>query len=271
MSDASGNRLPKSGKLIVTSVDLKVQDAKTKRFHTFRPTFEVAYLRIDEMLILGYDWFSETTEHIVVGPPNGLEFKSPIQEIVSKTEEFNNVIREAAFVGVIRINQQLVEGQRLMSISVSNGNKLLMENVPLHNKRFEKVFGKEMQSELPKYNPQDIAINLLLDAKLPAAKLYPMSQDELQLLREYIDEMLANGKIQPGSGALGYPVFFVKEKTGKIRLVVDYQELNAITIKDSYPIPLITILIKQIQNSTWFTKLDLKNGFNLIRVKEGDE
>ena len=76
--------------------------------------------------------------------------------------------------------------------------------------------------------------------------------------------MLANGKIQPGSSALGCPVFFVKEKTGKMGLVVDYRGLNAITIKDSYPIPLITTLMEQIQDSTWFTKLDLKNGFNLI-------
>ena len=97
-----------------------------------------------------------------------------------------------------------------------------MENVPLHYQKFKKVFSKEMQSELPEHGPQDIAINLLSDAQLPPAKLYPMSQDELQLLREYIDEMLANGKIQPGSGALGCPVFFVKEKTGKMRLVVDY-------------------------------------------------
>ena len=132
MSDASGNRLPKSGKIIVTSVDLKVQDAKTKRFRTFRPTFEVADLGIDEMVILGYDWFSETTERIVVGPPGGLEFKSPIQQIISETEEFTNVIREAAFVRVIRINQESEEGRRLMSISVSDENKLLMENVPLH-------------------------------------------------------------------------------------------------------------------------------------------
>ena len=57
-----------------------------------------------------------------------------------------------------------------------------------------------MQSELPEHGPQDIALNLLPDAQLPAVKLYPMSQDELQLLTEYIDEMLANGKIQPGSG-----------------------------------------------------------------------
>ena len=106
MSDASGNRLPKSGKIIVTSVDLKVQDAKTKRFRTFRPDFEVADLGIDEMVILSYDWFSETIERIVVGPLGGLEFKSPIQEIISETEEFTNVIREAVFVGVIRINQE---------------------------------------------------------------------------------------------------------------------------------------------------------------------
>ena len=132
MSDASGNRLLKSGKIIVVSVDLKVQDAKTKWFRTFRPTFEVADLGIDEMVILGYDWFSETTERIVVGPPGGLEFKSPIQEITSETEEFTNVIREAALIGVIRINQELVEGRRLISISVSDENKLLMENVPLH-------------------------------------------------------------------------------------------------------------------------------------------
>ena len=52
-----------------------------------------------------------------------------------------------------------------------------------------------MQCELPEHGPQDIAINLLSDAQLPAAKLYPMSQDELQLLRKYIEEMLTNSKI----------------------------------------------------------------------------
>ena len=118
-------------------------------------------------------------ERIVVGPPGGLEFKSPIQEIPSETEEFTNVIREAAFIGVIRINQGIVEGRRLMSISMSDENKLLMENVPLHYQKFEEVFDKEMQSELPEHGPQDIAINLLPDAQLPAAKLYPMSQNEL--------------------------------------------------------------------------------------------
>ena len=75
-----------------------------------------------------------------------------------------------------------------------------MENVPLHYQKFEKVFGKEMQFELPEHDPQDIAINLLPDAQLPAANLYSMPQDDLQLPRKYIDKMLTNGKIQLGSG-----------------------------------------------------------------------
>ena len=56
-----------------------------------------------------------------------------------------------------------------------------------------------------------------------------------------------------------------------MRLVVDYRGLNAITIKDKYPIPLMNTLIEQVPECTCFTKLELKNGFNLIRVKEGDE
>ena len=82
--------------------------------------------------------------------------------------------------------------------------------------------------------------------------------------------MVATGKIRPGKGHAGRPGFFVKEKTGKMHLVVDYHGLNAITIKDKYLIPLMTTLTEQLQESTWFTKLDLKNGFNLIRIKAGD-
>ena len=75
-----------------------------------------------------------------------------------------------------------------MSLSVAEEDKLVMENVPSHYGDFKEVFGKDMQSELPEHGPQDIAINLLPDTELPSAKLYPMSQDELQLLKEYIDD-----------------------------------------------------------------------------------
>ena len=146
-----------------------------------------------------------------------------------------------------------------------------MEDVPVFYHEFSKVFSKAMQTALSQHGPQDIIIDLMLNTEPPSGKLYPMSQDELALLRDYIEEMVMSGKIRPGKGTAGSLVFFVKETTGKMHLVVDYRGFNAITIKDKYPIPLMTTLMEQVQECTWFTKFDLKNGSNLIRVKEGDE
>ena len=77
-----------------------------------------------------------------------------------------------------------------------------------------------------------------------------MSQDELQLLCEYIEQMAVTGKIRPWKGHARSPVLFVKEKTSKMRLVVYYHGLNAITIKHKYLIPLMTTLMEQVQEST---------------------
>ena len=206
--------------------------------------------------------------------PYGLVFKCPIDIVNTEEEDLTELIQQAADVGVITVpNQWSLDGKRVFSISVSadDKNTLLEAGVPAFYDEFEKVFGKEMQSALPEHGAQDCAIEWLPNTEPTSSKLYPMSQDELQLLREYIEEMVATGKIRPGKGHAGSPVFFVKEKTSKMRLVVDYHGLNAITIKDKYPIPLMTTLMEQVQESTWFTKLDLKNGFNLIRVKAGDE
>ena len=67
------------------------------------------------------------------------------------------------------------------------------------------------------------------------------------------------------------PVFFVKKKDGKLRLVQDYRALNAMTIKNKYPLPLILELIAKLRGTKYFTKLDVHWGFNNVRIKEGDE
>src|SRR6266581_5263249 len=67
------------------------------------------------------------------------------------------------------------------------------------------------------------------------------------------------------------PVFFVKKKDGKLRLVQDYRALNAMTVKNKYPLPLIPELIAKLRRAKYFTKLDVWWGFNNVRIKEGDE
>jgi len=105
----------------------------------------------------------------------------------------------------------------------------------------------------------------------PSGKLYPLSPAELELLKEYLDEMLRTGKIRPSNSSAGAPIFVAKQANGKLRIAVDYRGLNAITIKDKYPLPLMTTLMEQVGTSQVFSKLDLKLGFNLLRIAEGDE
>ena len=71
---------------------------------------------------------------------------------------------------------------------------------------------------------------------------------------------------------MGSPILFVPKPNGRgLRLCVDYRALNKITIPNRYPLPLMQKLQDRVHGARWFTKLDLKNGFNLIRIKEGDE
>ena len=67
------------------------------------------------------------------------------------------------------------------------------------------------------------------------------------------------------------PVFFIKKKDGSFRLVQDYRALNTITVKNKYPLPLISELINKLQGARYFTKLDVRWGFNNVRMKDGDE
>ena len=82
---------------------------------------------------------------------------------------------------------------------------------------------------------------------------------------------MEKGFIRPSESPAGYPALFQKKKDGSLRLCVDYKELNAITIKNSYHLPLITDIIEKVKGAKYFTKLDLRLAYNLIRIKEGDE
>jgi len=105
----------------------------------------------------------------------------------------------------------------------------------------------------------------------PSGKLYPLSPDQLELLKEYLNEMLKNGKIHRSKSSACAPIFFAKHANDKLRIVVAYLGLNAITIKDNYPLPLMTTLMEQNGTSQIFSKLDLKLAFNLLGIVEGDE
>ena len=133
------------------------------------------------------------------------------------------------------------------------------------------VFSKSQACSLPPHRPYDCAINLLPGAPLPASRLYNISQAERQALEKYIKESLAAGLIRPSSSPLGAGFFFVAKKDGSLRPCIDYRGLNAITVKNRYPLPLLSSALEPVQSATVFSKLDLRNAYHLVRIRRGDE
>ncbi len=95
-------------------------------------------------------------------------------------------------------------------------------------------------------------IDLIEGKQPPTGNLYPLSKDELDLLKEYLNEMLRTGKIRPSKGAAGAPLFFAKQPSGKLRIVVDYRPLNSVTIKDKYPLPLMSKLMETVSSAKYY-------------------
>jgi hypothetical protein len=90
-------------------------------------------------------------------------------------------------------------------------------------------------------------------------------------LRKYIKENLAKGFIRKSKSLAGFPILFVLKKDGKLRLCVNYQKLNNITVKNRYLLPNISELQDQLLGAMFFTALNLRRAYNLIRIKEGEE
>ena len=98
-----------------------------------------------------------------------------------------------------------------------------------------------------------------------------MSAVELATMKEYVKGYLANGFIRPSQSPAAAPVMFVKRPDGKLRLVVDYRGLNAVTVKNRFPLPLIPEMLDRLHMAKVFTKIDLRNAYHQVRVREGDE
>jgi RNase H-like domain found in reverse transcriptase/Reverse transcriptase (RNA-dependent DNA polymerase)/Integrase zinc binding domain/Chromo (CHRromatin Organisation MOdifier) domain/Integrase core domain len=133
------------------------------------------------------------------------------------------------------------------------------------------VFSTEKSEQLPEHSSHDHHINLVPGTKPPFGPLYPCSDSELKVLKEFLNKAMASGKITRSNSSAAAPILFVPKANGKLRICVDYRGLNKITVKDKYPLPLMSELRDRLRTARVFTKLDLKDGFNLLRIAQGDE
>jgi hypothetical protein len=131
---------------------------------------------------------------------------------------------------------------------------------------------KEAVDKLPEYKPYNHAIDLKQGETSPWGLVYGLNEVELETLREWLKEMLMTGKIRPSKSATAVPILFIPKHHGRgLRLYVDNQGINEITIAKHYPLPLMSELQDRVRGAKFFTKMDLRNSYHLIRIKEGNE
>ncbi len=137
---------------------------------------------------------------------------------------------------------------------------------------FADVFDAKQASKLPQHGVHDCAI-ILKDptCKLPAPRMYKLTEHERTELRHYLDENLAKGYIRPSTSPAGSPILFVRKKDGTLQPVVDFRGMNKLTKKNEAPLPLISDLFSAVGKARWFTMIDLRNAYNLVRIRAGDE
>jgi hypothetical protein len=98
-----------------------------------------------------------------------------------------------------------------------------------------------------------------------------MTPTEDEALLKFLKEMQARGYIQPSKSPYASSFFFVRKKDGKLQPVQDYHKLNQWTIPNRYLLPLILELIAQVKDTEIFSKVDVRQGYNNIHIKKGDE
>jgi hypothetical protein len=155
------------------------------------------------------------------------------------------------------------DGQEI-TVSASEPSRILcqMEARPTDGIRvvsdFPDVFPDDLPGMLPDRNIE-FSIDLLPGTAPIANRPYRMALVEHEEVKKTIDELLAKGYIRRSFSPWAFPILLVEEKDGAKRMCIDYQDLNAVTIKNKHPLPRIEDLFDQLQGSCVFSKIDLRS------------
>lgn len=148
----------------------------------------------------------------------------------------------------------------------------LEERIPRNLHEYLVVFEKEEAEKLPKHRGElDLGIYLTPGAHLEKGPLYKLAAPETEVVKEQLAELLRKKYIKPSNSPCSSPILLVGKKDGKMRLCVDYRKLNNATIPDHFPIPNTEELLNELKAAKIFTKIDLRAGYNLVRIKQGHE
>ncbi len=160
----------------------------------------------------------------------------------------------------------------LCRATIGTAQEVDKTKIPQEYTKHSKVFSEEQSQWLPKHTIWDHAIELLPGTpSTMLGHLLPLNQKEIQEVHNFIQEHLKRGTIQESWSPYAANFFFVKKKDGKLQPVQDYCPINKWTKCNQNVSPLIPQVIDHLRGCTLFTKVDVRWGYNNIRIKEGNK
>lgn len=267
----------KTQSFVVTLADGKKAVSKARcpgvnwDIHWYKFSYSLRVMDIGDWgLILGTDWMkyyspitldfkSFSVKMLQEGKEVTLQgsVKDPVLKLIRGddiTELRNDQQRSRT-----RVNLSSLEAQEQVNMP-SEISQLLV--------RFSDVFA--LPKSLPPNRALDHQIPLLPEAKPFKLKPYRYPHSQKAEIESKVAEMLQNGIIQPSNSPFASPVLLVKKKDNTWRFCVDYRYLNALTIKDKFPIPNIDELLDELFGAKFFSKIYLRSGYHQIRVQLQD-
>jgi len=260
--------------------ELKIDDNEGNQ-HQEQLELQVVNLGENHDIFLGYDWFITHNPRIdwrlrmlsFDRCPNTCNIV-PQNDEIQPLQEFTEEVQWWETHNEIRRVEHINATHSISTKIAAESRKTAKVEIPEQYKMFSDVFEKKEFDKLPERRPWDHAINLkegMEHDKRLKGRVYPMNPKEKLALKEFIAENLRTGRIRPSKSPVAAPFFFVNKKDGDLRQTQDYRRINAATIKDNWPIPVIADVLNKVQNAKYFSKFDVRWGYNNVRIKEGDE
>ena len=149
--------------------------------------------------------------------------------------------------------------------------KDLLKRVPSEYHLIINVFMKSNANIVAEHRAKwDHEIHLKKGKKTLFVRNYkPLLDQETVAMKKYIDKHLGKGFIQPSLSAAASPILLVRKPSRSLRFCIDYGAFNAVTVKNRYPIPLISEILGKLAGFVRYTKLDVIHAFNQIKIKKG--
>ncbi|GKE07390.1 putative reverse transcriptase domain-containing protein [Tanacetum coccineum] len=175
-----------------------------------------------------------------------------------------------SLISCIKTERYISRGNQVFIAQVmeKKSDEKRLEDIPVV-REFPKVFPEDLPG-LPLVRQVEFQIDLMPGAALVARAPYRLAPSEMQELSNQLQELADRGFIRPSTSPWGAPVLFVKKKDGSFRMCIDYRELNKLTIKNRYPLPMSDDLFDQLQGLSVYSKIHLRSSYHQLRVRDED-